>query len=142
MSPVKARTFEFVASLAPDGVVLAEGAEPVRAPESWLPEHWLLAGVALCSLKSLRFHARGATVEAAAGMRCTVTQRETDGRYAIVETAIDFDVTIEPAPEPEQLPGLLAKAERDCFVGNSLTAKPAYAWRVNGRAVGAAPAVG
>lgn len=132
MSPVKARTFEFAASLGRDGTVLAEGTDPVRAPESWLPEHWLLAGVALCTLKSLRFHARGATVEAAAEMRCTVTQRDADGRYAIVETAIDFDVSIEPAPAAETIPALLAKAERDCFVGNSLAAKPAYTWRVNG----------
>ena len=29
--------------------------------------------------------------------------------------------------------GLLAKAERDCFVGASLVAPTNYAWRINGR---------
>jgi hypothetical protein len=27
---------------------------------------------------------------------------------------------------------LLARAERDCFVGASLTVKPRYSWTVNG----------
>ena len=30
---------------------------------------------------------------------------------------------------------LLELAERDCFVGSSLTAKPSYRWLVNGRIV-------
>ena len=44
---------------------------------------------------------------------------------------------MELAPEPEQdaLGELLALAERDCFVGSSLTAKPSYRWVVNGRTV-------
>ena len=32
---------------------------------------------------------------------------------------------------------LLEKAERDCFVGASLTARPRYTWLVNGREVAA-----
>jgi hypothetical protein len=30
---------------------------------------------------------------------------------------------------------LLDRAERGCFVGNSLTARPAYHWTVNGEAI-------
>jgi len=39
---------------------------------------------------------------------------------------------LEPEPSAEELRALVAKAERDCFVGASLTVKPAYRWRVNG----------
>ena len=35
----------------------------------------------------------------------------------------------------DALAELLAKAERDCFVGASLTAKPSYRWTVNGAAL-------
>ena len=44
-------------------------------------------------------------------------------------------VELEPEPEPGGLTGLLALAERDCFVGSSLTAKPTYRWTVNGRTI-------
>ena len=60
---------------------------------------------------------------------------ETDERYALVETEVELTVGLEP--EPEALGELLAAAERDCFVGSSLTAKPSYRWIVNGRAIGA-----
>jgi hypothetical protein len=30
---------------------------------------------------------------------------------------------------------LIAKGERDCFVGASLTAKPTYRWTVNGEEI-------
>jgi hypothetical protein len=66
-------------------------------------------------------------------MSCVVTRREEDGLYAIVEIAIDFDVDLDPEPDVDSLGRLLAGAERDCFVGNSLAVKPRYTWRVNGR---------
>ena len=44
-----------------------------------------------------------------------------------------LDLELDPEPPPEELEALLAKAERDCFVGASLTVEPAYSWRVNGR---------
>jgi hypothetical protein len=62
-----------------------------------------------------------------------VTKRERDGRYAFVELLCGLDVTVEPAPDDPA--GLLALAERDCFVGASLTAPVEYEWRVNGRLV-------
>jgi hypothetical protein len=64
-----------------------------------------------------------------------VTRRETDDRYALVETDVELDVELEPAPEPDALAELLALAEHDCFVGSSLTAKPTYRWIVNGRTI-------
>ena len=64
-----------------------------------------------------------------------MTKRETDDRYALVETEVELAVELEPQPEPEALAELLALAERDCFVGSSLTAKPSYRWIVNGRTI-------
>jgi len=34
---------------------------------------------------------------------------------------------------PSSIRELVAKAERDCFVGASLTVKPEYRWLVNGQ---------
>jgi organic hydroperoxide reductase OsmC/OhrA len=133
MASVRAKRFEFAASVDRGGRVLAEGEAPVELPERWLPEHLLLVAVARCTLKSLRFHARETAVTASASASCVVTRREADDLYAIVEVAIDFDVVLDPEPDGESLGQLLAKAERDCFVGNSLAVEPRYSWRVNGR---------
>ncbi len=62
-----------------------------------------------------------------------MTRREEDGRYAFVEIGIHADVTLTPAPA--NVRELLAKAERDCFVGASLTVEPRYSWTVNGEEV-------
>jgi hypothetical protein len=62
-----------------------------------------------------------------------VTKRETDDRYSLVETELALVVELEP--EPDALAELLALAERDCFVGSSLTVAPSYEWTVNGRTI-------
>ena len=62
----------------------------------------------------------------------TVTKRETDGLYGFVEIESTFDVEMAPRPSRPVLEELLERTERGCFVGNSLTAKPQYHWRVNG----------
>jgi hypothetical protein len=59
-----------------------------------------------------------------------VTQRDKDGRYAFVRIKVDLDVALDPAPP--NVRELISKAERDCFVGASLTARPRYHWTVNG----------
>jgi organic hydroperoxide reductase OsmC/OhrA len=109
------------------GGVLA-GAEEA----SWTPEHLLLAGLARCTLTSLRYHCVRArvTLTASATTRGTVTKRETDGRFAFVEIDFAGTVSFEPKPDDAAVAELLAKAERDCFVGASLTAKPSYDWQV------------
>ena len=58
----------------------------------------------------------------------TVTRREQDGRFAFLDVEARFDVRFEPTP-PDQ-GALLEKAERDCFVGASLTVRPRYVWNV------------
>ena len=132
----EAKTFEYAISLDRAGRPAAEGGEPLELPEEWTAEHLVLAGLARCSLTSLRYHATRAGLDAvgSASARGRVTRREDDERYAFVEIECELDVEIEP--EPGDLAELLAQAERDCFVGASLTTRPRYRWRVNGAEAG------
>jgi uncharacterized OsmC-like protein len=132
----KPKEFRYAIELdAGGGLHTESGAGLVTAPE-WTPEHLVLAGLVRCSLDSLRHHAKRVEVEvtgARAGASALVTRRESDGRYAVVAANVELAVELAPEPGREALAELLAKAERDCFVGASLTAEPAYRWRVNGR---------
>jgi uncharacterized OsmC-like protein len=94
----------------------------------------LLAGLARCSLTSLEFHAqrRNIAVTGFAEADGVVTKRDEDGRYAFVEVSVRLDVELDPLPDEESVAELLELAERDCFIGASLTAPPRYVWRVNG----------
>jgi organic hydroperoxide reductase OsmC/OhrA len=131
----RAKSFDYAVSLDATwdarsdrgGGVLA-GAEEA----SWTPEHLVLAGLARCTLTSLRYHCvrAGTTLTSSAAVRGTVTRRETDGRFAFVEIELTSDVSFDPKPDDETIADLLAKAERDCFVGASLTATPSYSWNV------------
>ncbi len=136
MSTRPSKTFQYSVAQDRAGRVVADDEAALELAEEWTPEHLLLAGLIRCTLESLRFHASRADIDfvASASAAGTVTRRATDDRYAFVEISVDFDVDLEPAPD--DLPDLLGKAERDCFVGASLTAKPAYRWRVNGAPVG------
>ena len=109
------------------GAVLA-GADEA----SWTPEHLVLAGLARCTLTSLRYHCVRAEVTLTSTTRVhgTVTRREADGRFAFVEIGFEAEVTLMPKPDEAAVADLLAKAERDCFVGASLTPSPTYAWTV------------
>jgi organic hydroperoxide reductase OsmC/OhrA len=135
--PVRAKRFEYAIRLDRSGRYAAEEEPPVELGDEWTPEHLVLAGLARCSLTSLRHHVGRAGGDAvgegsASGV---ATKREEDGRYAFVEVECRLDVEIEPAPEDVR--ELIAKAERDCFVGASLTVKPRYRWTVNGDEVAA-----
>ena len=104
----------------------------------WTAEHLLLAGLARCSLTSLDFPAqrRSIAVRGTAAAAGVVTKRDEDGRYAFVHVDCLLDVELEPPPDRESVAELLALAERDCFIGASLTAPPHYVWYVNGEHVG------
>jgi organic hydroperoxide reductase OsmC/OhrA len=129
MAEPRARIFEFAASVDRDGRVDALG-DSLVPPDSWAPEHLVLAALLRCSLTSLRYHARRAGIEVAGSGEASaaVTRRDEDGRFAFVQIECRFDVELHPSAD--DLPALLAKAERDCFVGASLTAKPHYVWNV------------
>lgn len=122
---------EYAVALADDGSLRAEDGTVLDPPAAWSPEHLLLAGLVRCSLKSLRHHAKRAGIEvatASGSARARVAKRESDGRYAIADTEVALDVRLVPRPDdPSEL---LAKAERDCFVGSSLTETPRYRWAV------------
>jgi uncharacterized OsmC-like protein len=131
---VKAKEFAYAVASDRAGRLTADGEAPLEFDAAWTPEHLVLAGLVRCSLTSLRFHADRAGIDfvgtAAADAR--VTKRDHDGRYAFVEINARFDLELEPAPPEDELRALLAKAERDCFVGASLAPHPTYSWRVNG----------
>ena len=97
----------------------------------------MLAGLMRCTLKSLRFHAKraGTSVTGTAVSEGLVAKRQADERYAFTQLECGLDVRLDPAPEQEALLELLDLAERDCFVGASLTTNPRYEWRVNGELV-------
>jgi organic hydroperoxide reductase OsmC/OhrA len=134
----RAKELRYAVDLTPVGELREENGVVLEVPAEWSPEHLLLAGLVRCSLQSLRHHADRAdlAVRSTSGStRTLVTKRATDDRYALVETEIELAAEIEPEPESGALAELLALAERDCFIGSSLTAKPSYRWVVNGRAV-------
>jgi organic hydroperoxide reductase OsmC/OhrA len=132
---VEAKEFRYRVTLDEDGRMLSEGESPLEPPDAWRPDHLLVAALLRCSLESLGYHAKRAGLMSSGRGEgsARVTKRDRDGRYAVVEIAADLDVALEPSPGEDAAAELLAKAERDCFVGASLTAKPAYRWIVNGR---------
>jgi organic hydroperoxide reductase OsmC/OhrA len=134
---VKAKELRYAVGLSTTGELTDENGVALDTPPEWSPEHLLLAALIRCSLKSLRHHARRSDVDVrseSGGGRTLVTRRESDGRYAMVKTDVDIVVELEPEPDSAALDELLALAERDCFVGSSLTAEPSYQWTVNGKA--------
>ena len=131
---VAAKEFRYTIELDRAGRVTADGGFPLEFDAAWTPEHLVLAGLVRCTLQSLRFHAAplGLDFLANASASALVTRRPEDGRYAFVEIDVDLELELEPAPPPDKVAALLAKGERDCFVGASLKPSPRYRWRVNG----------
>ncbi len=129
----KAKEFRYAVDLAEGGVVRTEDGTPLGDGPEWTPEHLLLAALLRCSVKSLRYHAgrAGIEVRGATGSADTLfVKRESDGRFAIATVETVLDVRLEPQPGEAELAELLLKAERDCFIGASLTVKPSYTWHV------------
>jgi organic hydroperoxide reductase OsmC/OhrA len=128
-----ARTFDYAVDVDEAWAARSErGGTSIPADEEhWAPEHLVLAGLARCSLTSLRYHCTraGVGLSSRASVRGSVTRRD-DGRFAFVEITVEADVAFEPKPDDATVSDLLMKGERDCFVGASLTAPPKYDWRV------------
>ena len=133
----QAKRFEYAAAVERDGRLRGRDDSPLDVPEGWTPEHLVLAALGRCTLKSLSHHAEraGVTAHGSAQASGVVTKREDDGRFAFVEIECSLDVDLDPAPAGEELPELIGLAERDCFIGASLTVTPRYTWRVNGHEV-------
>ena len=133
-----AKTFDYAAAVDRAGRVSVDDGSFAEVPAGWKPEHLVLAGLIRCTLASLRYHAREAGIDdlvASAAASGHVTRRDEDGRYAFVEIECSFEVELEPTLVPDDVAELLAIAERDCFVGASLTSSPRYRWTVNGEDV-------
>jgi uncharacterized OsmC-like protein len=130
MAEPRARVFEYEVSYDGTSVATARGAT-VDVPAVWSPEHLVLAGLLDCSLTSLRHHAKrvGVEVTAEGEASATVTRRQEDDRFAFVDIEARFDVRFDPVPGDRE--ALLRLAERDCFVGASLTPRPRYVWNVS-----------
>jgi len=135
---VRAKEFRYAISLDRAGRVTADGQAELDLDPAWKPEHLVLAGLARCTLQSLRFHAAHANVDvvASADASAVVTRPAPTERYAFVDIEVNLDVDLEPVPPPDEVQELLALAERDCFVGASLRPQPRYRWRVNGEVLG------
>jgi organic hydroperoxide reductase OsmC/OhrA len=131
---VRAKEFRYAISLDRAGRLTADGEAQLDLDPAWTPEHLVLAGLARCTLQSLRFHADRAGVDFVASVeaRAVVTRPAPGQRYAFVEIDAAIALEVEPLPAPGELQELLALAERDCFVGASLRPHPRYSWRVNG----------
>lgn len=128
---VKAKELRFAVDLRDD--LRTEDGTPLGAGPAWTAEHLLLAALLRCSVTSLGYHARrvGADVgDAHASARCLVTRRESDGRYAIVELDVEIEARLTTQLGGDETRELVAKAERDCFIGASLAVAPRYTWSV------------
>jgi organic hydroperoxide reductase OsmC/OhrA len=129
--PARAKVLEYAVGVDAGGRMTIPGGGQLVPPEGWSPDHLLLAALVRCSIDSLAYHARrgGHEVTASGEAMGTVTKTEGDGRYRFVE--IDVRIAAQLTPRTNEVDDLIAKAERDCFVGASLTIKPEYTWRVS-----------
>jgi uncharacterized OsmC-like protein len=129
---VKAKVLEYAVELDRGGRLTIPGGGQLVPPEGWTADHLLLAALVRSSLDSYAYHARraGRTVANASGSaQGTITKSGDDDRYRFV--AIDVRIDAQLEPRADDIASLVAKAERDCFVGASLTVKPEYSWHVS-----------
>ncbi len=112
------------------------GGPPIPVAEEWKAEHLVLAGLVRCTLASLGYHVRraGLSVTSSGNAHGVVTQRE-DGVWGFVEIDAAFAVQLEPPPGADAARELIEKAERGCFVANSLQPRPRYRWSVDGKEI-------
>jgi organic hydroperoxide reductase OsmC/OhrA len=127
----QAKVLEYAVEVDRGNRMTIPGGAQIEQAEGWSPDHLLLAALVRCSIDSFTYHARraGHGVSASGSAHGKITRRDTDGRYAFVKIDVAIDAQLEPRADDAE--GLIAKAERDCFVGASLTIKPEYTWRVS-----------
>ncbi|HST18183.1 MAG TPA: OsmC family protein [Gaiellaceae bacterium] len=131
MVVAKPKVFDYAVEVDRGGRMTVPGGAQLEPGEGWSPDHLLLAALVRCSIDSLSYHARraGHEVSASGSAHAIVTRRETDERYAITEADVRIDAQLRPRATDSA--ELTAKAERDCFVGASLTIAPRYEWHVS-----------
>jgi organic hydroperoxide reductase OsmC/OhrA len=126
-----AKVLDYAVEVDSAGRMTIPGGGQFQPPEGWSADHLLLAALVRCSIDSLAYHARraGHEVTASGEAQGTVTKSGEDGRYRFVE--IDVKIDAQLTPRTNEVDDLVAKAERDCFIGASLTIKPEYVWHVS-----------
>jgi organic hydroperoxide reductase OsmC/OhrA len=131
VATAKAKVLEYAVDIDRVGRMTIPGGAQIQPGEGWSPDHLLLAALVRCSIDSLVYHARraGHEVSATGDAIGKITKRETDGRYAFV--SIEVRIGAQLIPRADDADALIAKAERDCFVGASLTVAPEYTWQVS-----------
>jgi organic hydroperoxide reductase OsmC/OhrA len=131
VSTARAKVFEYAVEVDRASRLSIPGGAQIDRPEGWTADHLLLAALVRCSIEAFTYHAHRAGHEVVAwgSGRGRVTRRPSDGRYAFVEIQVEVDAQV--APRSDDPADLAAKAERDCFVGASLSIEPEYTWRVS-----------
>jgi organic hydroperoxide reductase OsmC/OhrA len=126
-----AKVLEYAVELDNAGRMTIPGGGQFVPPEGWSADHLLLAALVRCSIDSLTHHARrgGHEVTASGEAQGTITKSGEDGRYRFVEIKVRINAQL--TPRSDAVDDLVAKAERDCFIGASLTLKPEYEWHVS-----------
>ena len=135
---VKPRVLEFEVSVDRDRTSRSGlGGTALEREDEWWPEHLVLVALVRCTLASMDYSARRAGLDVVGQGRAhgTVTKREGDGLYAFVDIESRLEIELDPPPERDAVRELIAKAERGCFVSNSLEAKPRRHWTVNGEEI-------
>jgi organic hydroperoxide reductase OsmC/OhrA len=131
VSTARAKVFEYAVEVDRGSRLSIPGGAQIDHIEGWTPDHLLLAGLVRCSIDAFTYHAHrtGHEVVAWGSARGRVTRRASDGRYAFVGIQVEVDAQLTPRAEDPA--DLAAKAQRDCFVGASLSIEPEYTWRVS-----------
>ena len=122
----------------PTGELRDEHGVALDSAAEWSPEHLLLAALVRCSLKSLRFHAerKGVDVRSASGSsRTLVTKRETDDRYALVETEVELAVELGPSRSRTRSPSCSRWPSATASSARPSPPSRRYRWVVNGRTI-------
>jgi organic hydroperoxide reductase OsmC/OhrA len=135
---VTPRVLEFEVSVDRDRTSRsALGGSAFEREDEWWPEHLVLAALARCTLASMDYAARRAGLDAVGSGQAhgTVTKREADGLYAFVDIESRLEIELDPPPGADAVRDLIAKAERGCFVSNSLETRPRHNWTVNGEEI-------
>ena len=136
--PTRPRVLEF------DVTVDAAGDARSALGGSPIPERGRVVGGAPRARRPRALHAREHRLRSEARRARVGRHREgarrrdearDDGLYAFVTIDTTLDVSITPAPDAATVAELVAKAERGCFVWNSLTARPRHRWIVNGEEI-------
>ncbi|MFL5955514.1 MAG: OsmC family protein [Gaiellaceae bacterium] len=127
----EAKILEYAVDVDRAGRMTIPGGGQFVPPEGWSADHLLLAALVRCSIDSFAYHARraGHEVQASGDAQGTVTKHGDDGRYRFKE--IDVRIQAQLTPRTNEPDDLIAKAERDCFIGASLSVKAEYEWHVS-----------